>query len=182
MELHRTLGALWGSPLAGRRLTMKAKGQLGAAQDSFTLETKMLARKNTFSAASHFWHDSPETEGEAAHPGSRDPAQPQLTELPPPWFVKPRGHHSRTQGWAFLLPSAATQPKTGRSSVCLFSRNDKEHGRAPHPSHTARWEHPHSTAGSPFPQEVAQTLAQQQPGPASSDKPRFVFSIRKALI
>lgn len=43
---------------------MKTKGQLGAAQDSLALETKMLIRKSIFSGASHLWHDSMETEGE----------------------------------------------------------------------------------------------------------------------
>lgn len=87
MELHRVQGALWGSHLVEGGSPRKPKGQLGAAQDSLDLETKMLTRKKaTLLVQATFGMTAWKLKERMLVLGAETPAQPgqpQLIQQPP---------------------------------------------------------------------------------------------------
>lgn len=180
-------------PLKCWSSALEPRGQLGAAKDSLALETRTLTRESSFSGA---WARRARKQAEAACPGSRDlcragtaPAHIAATTLALP---DPSDAAAGHRSWLSCSPPQP-EPQGGEQEVessswlfsarnCTTTEPQTQHVQPGHGGGRARGPHS-SAADSPFPQRKgAQTPAHQQPGPAGSHKPRFVFSITRALI
>lgn len=170
---------------------LEPRGQLGAAKDSLALETRTLTRESSFSGA---WARRARKQAEAACPGSRDlcragtaPAHIAATTLALPDPSDAAAGHSLGAGFPAPLHSQSPKVESRRAGLlsarnCTTTEPQAQHVQPGHGGGRARGPHS-SAADSPFPQRKgAQTPAHQQPGPAGSHKPRFVFSITRALI